>query len=67
MMVIARDRCCIQCGSRLFLEVHHTTYYVNGVSIVGKEKEYLQYLQLLCAEHHKLADLKLNSKIKVLQ
>ena len=52
-MIIARDRSCRRCGSRLYLEVHHKTYYVNGVSIVGKEKEHLNCLLLLCSECHK--------------
>jgi 5-methylcytosine-specific restriction endonuclease McrA len=51
--VIARDRCCQKCGSRLFLEVHHKTYEVNGISIKGNEINHLDKLVLLCAECHK--------------
>lgn len=28
-----------RCGSKLFLELHHITYYINGRSIVGHELE----------------------------
>lgn len=52
-MAIARDRDCIKCHSKLFLEVHHKTYYINGISIVGKEKEHLECVVLLCSECHK--------------
>jgi len=56
-MVIARDRHCQfqNCKSQLYLEVHHKTYYVNGKSIRGNEKEHLDCLVLLCYEHHELA------------
>lgn len=43
---------CQRCGKRTCLEVHHTTYYVNGRSIVGHEKEHLDKLITLCAECH---------------
>lgn len=48
---------CRLCGSNINLEVHHTTYYVNGHSIVGYEEKYLDKLITLCsvchARHHK--------------
>lgn len=51
-----KHRCQI-CGSKVNLEVHHTTYYVNGCSIVGHEEKYLDKLITLCsvchARHHK--------------
>ncbi|WP_303733394.1 HNH endonuclease [Phocaeicola plebeius] len=43
---------CRICGSRYPLEVHHKRYKVNGVSIVGKELEYLDCLVTLCASCH---------------
>jgi len=51
-LVIARDRSCRLCDSKLYLEVHHLRYYVNGISIVGREKEFLSELQLLCSKCH---------------
>jgi 5-methylcytosine-specific restriction endonuclease McrA len=51
-LIIARDRKCQHCGSVLFLEVHHKTYYENGVSIVGNELNHLNKLILLCAKCH---------------
>ena len=51
--IIFRDRCCQKCGSKLFLEVHHKTYYVDKESIVGKELEHLDKLVLLCSKCHK--------------
>ncbi|MCU6777335.1 HNH endonuclease [Phocaeicola fibrisolvens] len=40
------------CGARYPLEVHHKTYKINGVSIVGKELEHLDCLVTLCASCH---------------
>lgn len=42
------------CGSKLYLEVHHITYYVAGESIVGHELEgdNLKWLVSLCANCH---------------
>jgi 5-methylcytosine-specific restriction endonuclease McrA len=51
LIIRARDRRC-KCGSILFLEVHHKTYYINGESIIGREKEHLDCLILLCSECH---------------
>lgn len=51
-MIIARDRVCKICGSILYLEVHHKAYYVNGISIVGNEKQHLNCLVLLCSKCH---------------
>ncbi|WP_317319367.1 HNH endonuclease [Alistipes communis] len=40
------------CGRSYSLEIHHKTYYVDGQSIVGREKEHLDCLITLCAECH---------------
>jgi 5-methylcytosine-specific restriction endonuclease McrA len=56
--IIARDRECFLCGSKLYLEVHHKKYSVNGISIVGKEKEHLNCLVLLCSKCHQLEHIK---------
>lgn len=56
--IIARDRTCRNiingkyCNSQLYLEVHHEKYIVNGVNILGKELEYLEYLVLYCSKCH---------------
>jgi len=47
-LILARDRSCVHCGSKLFLEVHHITYEHKGF-----EKEHLGDLILLCSECHK--------------
>ncbi len=52
MRVIARDRACKICGSILYLEVHHLTYFANGKSIRGHELEHLDKLLLLCGKCH---------------
>lgn len=44
---------CEQCSNKLKLEVHHTTYWVNGINIVGKELEYIDYMMVLCEKCHK--------------
>lgn len=46
-----KHRCQI-CGSKVNLEVHHLTYYVDGHSIVGREAEYLDKLITLCGKCH---------------
>jgi len=62
--ILARDRSCRRvingffCSSILYLEVHHITYNVDGVNIVGKELDYLQYLILYCSKCHKIIDKK---------
>jgi len=61
-MIIARDRDCQKCHSKLYLEVHHKTYFQNGISILGKEKEYLYCLILLCSECHQLEHSKTQKK-----
>lgn len=42
------------CFSKIFLEKHHISYYVNGESIIGKELEgdNLKWLVTLCDYHH---------------
>ena len=52
-VLLRDDFKCVQCGSKLFLEVHHSTYYVNGLSIVGCELEHLEKLMTLCSNCHK--------------
>jgi len=47
LLILARDRKCINCGSILFLEVHHLTYANKG-----NEKEHLSDLTLLCSKCH---------------
>ena len=52
-LVRLRDNfACQKCGDMKNLEVHHKTYYVNGKSIVGKEKQHLDCLMLLCEKCH---------------
>ncbi len=52
-MIRLRDNfACVRCGHRFNLEVHHKTYYKNGKSIVGSEKEHLECLELLCEVCH---------------
>ncbi|WP_418894203.1 HNH endonuclease [Limibacterium fermenti] len=43
---------CQRCGQRYNLEIHHKTYYVDGKSIVGREKDFLYCLELLCENCH---------------
>ena len=43
---------CKICQSTLFLELHHISYYVNGVNIIGKELEYLEWVVILCGKCH---------------
>jgi hypothetical protein len=42
------------CGSKLFLEAHHITYYINGQSIVGHELEddNLKWVVTTCGRCH---------------
>ena len=52
-MVRIRDgHRCIKCGKKYPLEVHHIAYFVNGESIIGREKEHLNMLVTLCASCH---------------
>ena len=55
--VLLRDNFICQnngCGSKLYLEKHHITYYLNGQSIVGHELEgdNLKWLVTLCGKCH---------------
>lgn len=43
---------CQMCGKNYGLEVHHKTYYINNISIVGREREYLDCLITLCQDCH---------------
>lgn len=46
---------CICCGKTIGLETHHITYYVNGISITGKELDHLEWMATLCEKHHQEA------------
>lgn len=51
--VLIRDGfSCVICGAKTKLEVHHTSYKINGVTIVGNELQHLDWIVLLCEEHH---------------
>ena len=53
LLVRARDRKCKICGSMLYLETHHLTYFApDGSKIFGKEKTCLERLILLCGDCH---------------
>lgn len=43
---------CVLCSAKTRLEAHHTTYKVNGKSIVGKELEYLEAVVTVCEKCH---------------
>lgn len=43
---------CRMCGKNYNLEIHHCTYQINGISIVGKELEHLECLVTLCEDCH---------------
>lgn len=34
---------CKRCGSEINLELHHITYYIDGICIIGKELDYLKW------------------------
>ena len=40
------------CNCRINLELHHITYFVDVVNIVGKELDYLEWMVMLCEGHH---------------
>nr|DAI81986.1 MAG TPA: Protein of unknown function (DUF968) [Caudoviricetes sp.]DAZ63346.1 MAG TPA: Protein of unknown function (DUF968) [Caudoviricetes sp.] len=40
------------CGKTYNLEIHHKTYQIGGMSIVGHELEHLGCLVTLCEECH---------------
>ncbi|WP_110311827.1 HNH endonuclease [Dysgonomonas alginatilytica] len=40
------------CGKDFNLEIHHKTYRLNGISIIGKELDHLDCLILLCEDCH---------------
>ena len=44
---------CQHCHKKGYNEVHHKTYRVNGISIVGRELEHIEQLILLCGQCHK--------------
>ena len=43
---------CVLCPSKIRLEAHHTTYKVDGESIVGKELEHLEVVVTVCEKCH---------------
>ena len=43
---------CQMCGKTYNLEVHHKTYKIGGVSVVGHELECLECLVTLCENCH---------------
>lgn len=43
---------CQICGKNYELEVHHKAYYIDGISIVGQERKYLDSLITLCQYCH---------------
>ncbi len=45
---------CRICGCKINLEIHHISYWHNGISIVGKELQYLNHVILLCNTCHKI-------------
>ena len=57
---------CVLCPTKVGLEIHHTTYTVNGENILGKELEYLECVATVCekchAEIHRDVKHKLNPK-----
>jgi hypothetical protein len=50
------------CASKLYLEAHHITYYVNGQSILGRELEddNLKWVVTLCAKCHEKVGKNIN-------
>lgn len=50
---------CQMCGKTYNLEIHHKTYKIGGVSIIGHELECLECLTTLCEDcHSKVHDKK---------
>jgi len=43
---------CKICSSVLFLELHHIAYYIDGLTIVGIELEFMPWVVILCCECH---------------
>ena len=61
MTITNKCRACKICGSQLYLEVHHLTYFDNeGKSITGNEKQHLDKLVLLCSKCHEHVHKNLN-------
>ncbi|WP_347216656.1 HNH endonuclease signature motif containing protein [Chryseobacterium sp.] len=57
---IRDDHQCRICGSKIGLEVHHITYYVDGSSIRGNELNHLKWLITVCNNDHKKIHKDLN-------
>ncbi len=67
----ARERCLIRdnfkckiCGAIAPLEWHHIAYYINGVSILGKELENdnLKWTVMLCESFHQAVHNDINHR-----
>ena len=53
--VLVRDGFrCRRCGSKLYLEAHHITYYIGGENILGHELEgdNLKWVVTICCNCH---------------
>lgn len=51
---------CKICKSKLFLELHHISYYANGHCIIGNELNNMEWVVIVCSEHHKQIHQDLN-------
>jgi 5-methylcytosine-specific restriction endonuclease McrA len=43
---------CKICSSTIFLELHHISYYINNINIIGKELQYMEWVVILCEKCH---------------
>lgn len=43
---------CVICSKKTGLEVHHITYKIGPIKIVGRELEFLKWVVTLCEECH---------------
>ena len=50
------------CNSKIYLELHHITYYVDNLPIIGKELEYLEWVVILCERCHQKVHSDVNHK-----
>lgn len=51
--VFVRDKHkCVCCPSKIKLECHHISYFVDGKSIIGEELNNLQWLATTCEDCH---------------
>jgi len=54
---------CVCCYELIGLETHHITYYMDGISIVGKELDHLEWMALVCEECHTKIHRFINHKL----